>query len=71
MEIFYNFLLETRLDLLLCMAGNLRHIRVLGRVKNLERFFSKLSSWEGKVVAFTRDVVEDILPPTVLIKEEW
>ena len=33
--------------------------------------FSKLSSWEGKVVAFTRDVVEDILPPTVLIKEEW
>ena len=33
--------------------------------------FSNLWVWDGKVVAFTRDVVDTVLLPTVLIKEDW
>ena len=44
-----------------------RDIRVLLVVENPPRSFSQPFHWDGELVAFPRNVVEGILPPTVQI----
>ena len=66
-----NIPVKERPELIFCVSGAYRQIRFLWGVKKLARSFSNPASWEGQVVAFSRDVVEGMLPPMVLVEKTW
>ena len=68
--LLYCIPLDECLSMLVCVTGNPCHIRVLCEGENLPRSFSHPSQWDSEVLAFTKDVMEGIIPPTVHIKED-
>ena len=53
------------------MSSTPRHIRVIWSLERISGSFYNPYSWGNKVFAFTRDVVEGMLYPTVLVDEAW
>ena len=63
--------LRERLVLVVYFKRPKQHICVLWGIKRPVHSFSDLSIWDGNIVAFSRDVAEVMLPPTVLVKYTW
>ena len=56
---------------MLCVKGVTRHIQVLWGVEKNSIYLLNKLIWEGRVVVFVRYLVEEILTPKVLVKENW
>ena len=54
-----------------CSTSAPRHIRILWVLDQLPRSFYDPSIWYSKMVAFAKDVVEVVFPPTVHVDEVW
>ena len=57
--------------LLVCMMVPSSHIQVMWWLQRLARWFSNTLHWDENVFTFAREVVERMIPPTVLVKEDW
>ena len=71
LETLTSLALKERLALVVVVAGQPRHIRVLWGIERLPVSFTNSSSTDGQTVTFSRDMVEGTLPPTVKINHTW
>ena len=63
--------LKERPALLTVVVGTQRHVWVLWVFERLPVSFTNPAGTDGKIVAFSRDMVEGTLPPTIMIKPTW
>ena len=62
---------QERPALLILVEQPTRHIRVLWGVEKLPYYYANKTNLDGRVVAFSRDVVAGSTPTTIDVNEEW
>ena len=71
MDILASSPQQERPALLILVEQPTRHIRVLWGVEKLPYSYANKTDLDGRVVAFSRDVVAGSTPPTIAVDEEW
>ena len=58
-------------DLLIIVEEPTRHIRVLWGSEKLPYSYTNKTTLDGRILAFSRDIVAGNTPPTIAVNEEW
>ena len=71
MNILASFPQQERPDLLIIVEEPTRYIRVLGGIEKLPFSYTNRTALDGRIVAFSRNIVAGETPPTIAIDDEW
>ena len=71
MDILASLPQPKRPTLLIIVEQPTRHIRVLWGTEKIPYSYANKTALDGRVVAFSRDIVAGNTPPTIAIDEEW
>ena len=71
MDILASLPQPERPTLLIIVEGPTRHIRVLWGIEKLPYSYADKTALDGRIVAFSRDIVAGNTPPTIAVNKEW
>ena len=71
MNILASLPQQERPSLLIIIEGTMHHMRVLWGIEKLPFSYANRNALDGRIVAFSRDIVAGNTPPTISIYEEW